>query len=232
MSVISSAKVIEIIPHGEDVKEFILHLTVYHNFEAGQFLQLTLEEVSASGIWPDSRTFSIASYTNKDHTIRLVIKRTGKYTSRIFNDLQVGKVCYIKYAYGDFLLPLFDNDSAIHCIAGGTGVAPFLSFMESLINDGQINRMFLYHSVRFEAEFINYQGIASSMPEKQRQFFCTRQDSALGFCRHIRIEDILNNVTNIGDEHFYICGSKEFISYFKDSLSSHGAVNIYLDEWE
>ena len=232
MSVVSRAEVVEVKIYKDDVREFILSVDHYDNFEAGQFLQLTLDKVTASTNWPESRTFSIASYLNDDKKIRLLIKRNGKFTNRIFEELEVGKECYIKYAYGDFLLPLFDQEEKIHCIAGGTGVAPFLSFIECLSKEGGLERLFLYYSVRHQSEFVNLSNIRLKLPATNFFPFCTRENSVIAQNRHIKIEDIMVNVNGIKDEHFYICGSKDFISYFKTELENRGVCNIYLDEWD
>lgn len=231
MSTVSRAEVLQVISYNDEVREYILFIDDYVNFEAGQFLQLTLENVTASANWPDSRTFSIASYLNDEKTIRIVIKKAGEYTSKIFEELEVGKSCYIKYAYGDFLLPFFDDETPIHCIAGGTGVAPFLSFMEYLEKEGNIERLFLYYSVRKKHEFVNYSNIKATL-NSNSFFYCTRGEAEWAENRHIEINDILNNVKDIADEHFYICGSKAFILTFKEALEEKGALNIYLDEWD
>ena len=64
----------------------------YKRYDAGTFLQLTLENVSASDYWPESRTFSMASaYDKKNGLIKLIIRKSGVYTTRIFDELQEGE---------------------------------------------------------------------------------------------------------------------------------------------
>ena len=230
MSTVSRAEVADIIVYDENIREYILKVDMYEHFEPGQFLQLTLDSVTASQNWPESRTFSIASYLNDEKTIRLVIKRTGNYTTRLFDELKVGGSCYIKYAYGDFLLPMFDEDNRIHCIAGGTGIAPFLSFMEYLEKEGRLDRLFIYYSARTATGFVNSKAIRKHL-NSQALFYCTREETVDALCKRIEIQDVLANVNDITEEHFYICGSNEFISSFKNELASRGAGNIYLDEW-
>ena len=47
----------------------------------------------------------------------------------------------------------------------------------------------------------------------------------------MNINDIVQG-ENYKDKHYYICGSPEFITFFKDELLKKGIKNIYLDEWE
>ena len=61
MAVVTQTEVISIIEHTTEIREYILKPYKYRRFEAGMFLQLTLEEVNSSDYWPESRTFSLAS---------------------------------------------------------------------------------------------------------------------------------------------------------------------------
>ena len=81
MSYTSQAEIITLIKHSEEIKEYEIRLDKEYKYKPGSFVQLTLDLVTASDIWPDSRTFSIASY--KKGTIRLIIKNVGEYTNRI-----------------------------------------------------------------------------------------------------------------------------------------------------
>ncbi|MGL1887873.1 MAG: FAD-dependent oxidoreductase [Reichenbachiella sp.] len=232
MSVVSTAIVKDIIVYSDSVREYLLDVEEYDSYEPGQFLQLTLDKVDASGNWPESRTFSIASYSTDDKTIRIIIKKAGNYTEKIFSEFSIGTECTIKYAYGDFMLPMFDEEEAIHCIAGGTGIAPFLCFMEYLKNEGQIDRLYIYYSIRKETEMAHYEDMLHILPKGHLSVFCTREKTDRGSNRRMELNDVVQNVKNIQEEHFYICGSSELIKKFKVDLESQGADNIYLDEWD
>lgn len=231
MSIVSRAHVKDVVVYSEEVREYVLEVEHYETYEPGQFLQLSLDIVDASANWPESRTFSIASYSPDEKTVRLIIKKVASYTTRIFDELQVGSYCTVKYAYGDFMLPMFDEEERIHCIAGGTGIAPFLSFMEFLNLEGQIDRLFIYYSVRKESELAHYEDMARILPEGHLKVFCTKEDSSSLINRRLKLEDVLPNVNNIDEEHFYVCGGSGLIETFKTGLEENGAENIYLDEW-
>lgn len=231
MPIVSRATVIDVRQINDDIREYLLKPDKYINFEAGQFLQLTLELVSASDFWPESRTFSIASYRSKDKTIRLFIKKVGQYTTRIFDTLEVGSSCTIKYAYGDFTLPLFDETNPIVCIAGGTGIAPFLSFIDACEERGQLDRLTVYYSVKQKADVIDYEKLKSILKHGKLCIFTTREFNDDTICRRIIVDDIVNNQPDASDRHYYICGSKEFTYTFKRQLEMKGMQNIYIDEW-
>lgn len=230
MATISKAEVVSIIEHGVDVREFIFKLEKNNYFDPGTFLQLTLE-TNIGNRWPESRNFSIASAPNKEGLMRLIIGRVGVYTTRIFNELTVGKICTFKYSFGDFLIPSFDSKGVIICIAGGTGIAPFLSFAEYLQGVGQSSRMKLFYSAKNSSELIGVDSLKQLLPAENLHFHLTREQKD-GFKNgRITIEDIVKHNFDFGTSHFYICGGESFTKGFKEELSKHGAEAIYTDEW-
>jgi len=233
MQVVTNAEVISIKEYSEDLREYIIKPEKYRRFDAGTFLQLALENVSASDYWPESRTFSMASaYNTKNKTIKLIIRKMGKFTGDIFEKLKIGSTCTIKYAFGDMLLPQFDNSCEVVCIAAGSGIAPFLSFVEELETEKQLNRLKLLYTVRKEEDFISYDYLINSIGENNLKLFSTDIESTKALFRLININDILDITEDKKTAHFYICGAPEFIKFFRDELQKHNITNIHLDEWE
>lgn len=232
MQIVTNAEVISIKEYSEDLREYIIKPEKYRRFDAGTFLQLTLENVSASDYWPDSRTFSMASAYNKSKTIKLIIRKMGKFTGKIFNELQVGSTCTIKYAFGDMLLPQFDKNCEVVCIAAGSGIAPFLSFVEELEAENQLNRLKLLYTVRKEEDFISYDYLTNNILNEDLKLFSTDTKSNKALFRLMNINDILDITRDKKTAHFYICGAPEFIKFFRDELQKNNITNIHLDEWE
>jgi len=231
MGTISKGTVLSIIEHGSEIREYTLKLKKNHYFESGSFLQLTLEEKEDYTRWPDSRNFSIASSFREDGTIKLIIQKVGIYTNRIFNELHVGDSCTVKYAFGDFLLPFFDKKSSICCIAGGTGIAPILSFCEELKKESKSERIHVFYSFKTEEEKQGIEILQSIVPADQLHLFCTRQEIKGFPKRRIARDDIVSSKIDLSQSHFYICGGESFTSYFANNLKTVGVNNIYTDEW-
>ena len=232
MSIFSRATVVSIKDYGDNIKEFTLKLDNYKRFEAGTFLQLTLKNVTASERWPDSRPFSIASYYNTNKTMRLIIRKVGKYTTKIFEQLVVGATCTVKYAFGEFILPMFDRENEIICIAGGTGISPFLSFIECLEREGRIDRIKLFYSVRTQKDYIELDYIKNTISKDNLFLYCTGENVDYAKNERIKIEEILENVKDKEKADFYICGSNEFIADFKRELKENDIERINTDEWQ
>lgn len=232
MQTIVKARIDEINSITEDVFEFKITPEKYRRFETGQFLQLSMALVTASDIWPDSRPFSIASAWNKqEKSMRLIIKRNGSFTSKMFSELEVGSECTIKYSFGDMVFPISEPERKIIMIAGGTGVAPFLGFAEE-VKQHNLETAKLFYSVRTAEEFIDIDKLGSNLGQDNLKLFCTREETAFSDNRRVELEDILAEVDDINQTNFYICGSQVFINHFKSELEAKGATRVFIDEWE
>ena len=232
MGTISKATVIGIKEFGPEIREYRLLLDKNNHFEAGSFLLLTLEKRDSYTSWPEFRNFSIASaFRANDSSIRLIIRKVGVYTTRIFNELNIGDACMVKYAYGDFLLPFFDKEALICCIAGGTGIAPILSFCEQLEKEKQLHRLHVFYSFKNEVEMMGVEALRAKVPAAQLHLFCTRQ--AIDSIPNRRIE--WNDIQQAGFDwlktYFYICGGETFTSAFVNNFKLVEAENVFTDEW-
>ena len=231
MITVTSAKVEKIIEYKDDLREYFLVPEKYRAFKAGMFLQLTLDSVSASDYWPESRTFSISSsYDKSIPSFRLIIRRVGKYTSRIFNELQAGSTCTLKYAFGDMMVPKDENREII-CIAGGSGIAPFLSFIDECKKLNRLDKLYILYSARTELEMLYKENIIENLGTNFKPFI-TRETVPWTQNRRISIDDVLSLSGTLSNPCFYICGSPDFITYFKNSLLSSGKTDVFTDEWE
>jgi NAD(P)H-flavin reductase len=223
---VSRARVVSIKELSHTTRDFILKLDLPFHHEPGQFLQLSLDQVDSSMIWPDSRSFSIASYELPDNQLRLIIKKEGKFTTRIFNEIQIGSFITVKLPYGNFLPPY--DFSATLCIAGGTGIAPFLSFFEYFKRENYIENFHLFHSTKYLDEAIDNVLLRKELKSHYKLFLTSTHDHK-AINRRITIEDVTSNF-NI-DTNIYICGNKDFNSFFKSKLNKFNYKNINLEDW-
>lgn len=229
MATISKAEVIAVKKYNDEVREFTLKLEKPTYFDAGSFLQLTLEKEIANR-WPESRNFSIASGYRKDGVIKLIIRKVGSYTTRIFDELSVGAICTVKLSFGDFLLPFKKRGSSIVCIAGGTGIAPILSFIEELRDVNEVDRLKLIYTVKNSSELFGNE-VIDSLPKSNLILHSTREVLD-GFVNgRPTIDSIKSLNPDFLNDSFYICGGEAFTKKFKNDLLMVGAENIFTDEW-
>lgn len=226
MNHVTQAKVVQVIGHSKDVREYVLELEKVRKYYPGSFVQLTLDLVTASDIWPDSRTFSIASYDKG--IMKFIIKKAGTYTSKIFNELNIGSKCTIKYPFGE----LFNKNLVCEkhlFIAGGVGITPYLSLTKYYYMNGLIDNISLFYSAKYFNDLLHYESLKDMLGENM-EVFITREKCNGCHSKRISIE----NITSIADKetNIYICGSKSFNKDYKELLLTNGYTKIYMDEWE
>ena len=226
MSYVGQAVVIEMLEHSAFVREYVIELEKERKYNPGSFVQLSLELVNASDIWPESRTFSIASYEKR--AMRFIIKKSGSYTSKIFDELCVGKKCTVKYPFGDLFKKETVNEKHLF-IAGGLGITPFLGIIQFMVANGYRDNASLLYSAKYFQDIIHYDILKSAFGE-QMELFITREKIAGSHNHRISLDDIMR--TTSVDSNVYICGSKEFIKYYSNLLNVYGFRKIHVDEWE
>ena len=227
MNYVTQAEVIEVIEHSKDIREYVLRPEKERKYNPGSFVQLTLDLVTASDIWPDSRTFSIASY--EKGLMRFIIKNVGSYTLRIFNELNLGKRCTIKYPFGDLFNPKIENERHLF-IAGGVGITPYFSLIKYYELKGLLKNIYLFYSVRFFDDLLHYKSLKNTLC-KNMEVFITREKIDNCYNSKISIADI-HRVAADKETNIYICGSKTFSSDYKELLIKNGYTKINMDEWE
>lgn len=226
MSYVSQAEVVRIIKHNEGIREYELRLDKERKYNPGSFVQLTLDIVSASDIWPDSRTFSIASF--KIGMMNLIIKNVGEYTNRIFEELSEGDKCTIKYPFGTLYNKNTVDEKHLF-IAGGVGVTPYLGLIEYFKSIGKIDNISLFYSVKNSEELLHFEEMNEILGNKLKIFITKEKNNSF---HNSRI--CINDISRIADKdtNIYICGSKGFNNSFKALLQDNGYKKIHMDEWQ
>ena len=223
---ISTAEVLEVNELRDDVREYILRIYRARKYPPGSFAQLTLDKVTASDPWPESRPFSIASY-RKD-TMRFIIQNVGYYTGKIFQKLNVGSVCTVKYPFGDLFIKGTEDERHVF-IAGGLGVTPALSFVEYFRSIDKLANLSLLYSEKSYDRVIDGDLLNDTL-YKNFHLFLTQESSTMHNSHRINLKyitDIFNSSINI-----YIVGNIQFINYFKLGLKQHGFDKIHVESWD
>ena len=227
----------EIIRHTNEIKTFILEpQKLLPRFKPGQFLHFAIDEYNQSNQWPDSRVFSIASSPLIKNFLRITFIIKGRYTKRMYDEVNVGDKCWIKLPYGNFT---FDLNEDIVLIAGGTGITPFISFLEYSEQTNVNNSIKLYYGIK-QIDNLIYDDLISvckkSLPNFNYELFIENDDNVkIDYTNGILdIRKIINNNITEKKSKYYLCGPNQMIASFKDELINSGisVERIILDEWE
>jgi Na+-transporting NADH:ubiquinone oxidoreductase subunit F len=104
-------------------------------FTAGQFMQLLCPKYKGSSE-EVYRAYSVASDPKQDNIIDMIIRLVpnGICTTWCFEHLKIGDAAKLNGPYGDFRMS--ESDAPMVFVAGGSGMAPFVSILSHMRNTG------------------------------------------------------------------------------------------------
>lgn len=138
-----SGSIAEIADLTHDVKGLTIRLDQPMDFQAGQYINLTLPGIEGA------RAFSIANPPAEPTMLQLQIRLVpgGVATTYIHQRLKLGDSVTISGPYGRFYVRKSASDPMIF-LAGGTGVSSPRSMILDLLAEGRQEPMVLFHGVR------------------------------------------------------------------------------------
>ena len=185
---------------------YILRVEKNIKFNAGQFFSIGLDEIGIN------REYSVAS-SDKENFIDFFIREVeGGALSKNLRFLNKGDKIKILGPYGEFYLKDFDKNAEYIFFATGTGIAPFIS----LIDTHKIKKFKIFHGVR-EMEDIyslkkldNYKIAVSRENIKDKNFGEN--------VYHGRINQFLNTLEINKNMLFFLCGNSLMVADLYDDL--------------
>ena len=133
-------KVVKVVPENHDINSLYLEGSdeKFTRRKAGQFASLMIMRPDG---WSEPHSFSLAG-APEDSVLRLTIKKVGKFTSAI-PDLKPGTPVKCMGPLGAFCRDI-DLKPVVVMLAGGVGVAPFLSVLRHFRNIKAGNKVILF----------------------------------------------------------------------------------------
>ena len=231
------ARVAELVDHAPGLRSLILEPErSIPRFRPGQFLHLALDPWDPSSHWPDSRPLSVASSPESRDSVRVTVSEVGRFTARILEAAE-GDTVWLKLPYGEFVVHSSESEPAI-LVAGGTGVAPFISLATSELALGGPVR--LLYGVRRPDLLIYREALdeaARRNPQLKWEAF-VEEDAPEGTrAGRLSAEAALAAAKTTGSPAtavFYLSGPPEMISALTAGLTAAGVVpdRIRVDAWE
>jgi ferredoxin-NADP reductase len=208
-------------------------------FDPGMFMMISGLD-KTTGARCVARAYSIASDPSSPNMEFFVIKQPthGEHigTSH-FVDVKIGDQFMLKGPNGQFR---FDpsKDSKVLFIAGGTGLAPFMSMLRHMnVTKAQTDAIMLY-SVKFPTEVIRKDELESFSNSLKLKLVVTvtrptEGDGWTGQTGHIDSAMIQKHCPDFAERMCYICGPLPFVKAVKDSLAAIGVQQqrVSADVW-
>lgn len=193
-------------------------------FLAGQFAFIKIFSRALS-TEPHPFTFSSAP----GQPLRIAVKELGDYTNKI-GELKAGDEVLLEGPFGAFNFRNHISKKQVW-VAGGVGIAPFLSMLRSLTSEDQKYEIDLYFSVR-DKNCLAFQDEIKSVAEKNKNlnvFFWTADIE--GF---INADSIKEKTPDINKRDILICGPNSMMLALKKQFLNKGVAKerIHTEEFE
>jgi ferredoxin-NADP reductase len=177
-------------------------------FLAGQYIALFLE---VGGI-RTSRPYSISSQPNQvgyyDITIRRV--ENGLVSNYLLDEVKRGDTLISSGPAGNFYFnPLIHKKTTV-CIAGGSGITPFISMIREIIDCGLDRTVYLFYGSKTTDDVI-FDDEFTRLAERFENihYIPVIEEPAEGYagaCGFVTREVLREVLENIDDKSFFICG--------------------------
>jgi len=206
-------------------------------FRAGQYVQLLCPRYKGSSE-EVYRAYSVASDPQDNHYLDLIVRRVpnGICTTWMFDYLKEGDEVRLNGPYGEF--GLSDTEAPMIFIAGGSGMAPFVSILHSMCNTGNTRKAVYFFGGNTVRDLC--------LDEQMRQFerrlpnfrfvpVVARPDPADGWTGETGLvtQAVERNVENLSEYEGYLCGSPGMIDASIKVLTGLGMreERIYYDKF-
>jgi ferredoxin-NADP reductase len=205
------------------------------HFHAGQFAQIFVPTGDPNK--PRRTSYSIASSPYNEKFFELCVTHVeGGVSSTFLHNLKVGDTVKSMGPLGKFTInePIARD---LVFIATGSGIAPFRSMINDLINKKIGKNIYLVFGNRFEEDIIyrkEWESLANANKNFHYLFNLSRPaDSWKG--KKGYVQDMLEEfVPNLKEKDFYICGLVKMIEAVTAKLTSLGvpATQVHFERYD
>lgn len=173
------------------------------------------------------RQYSLSDAPGKDH-YRLSIKREGRVSKHLHDNIEVGDSLFLSASAGDFSLNMHVEKPLV-LIGAGVGLTPLVSMLETTLSEAPNRKVYYFHAA------INgeYQAMGNRIQEltvehgNLNAYFCyeqpTEQDQqnrCFALKGRMDLEWLQTKIPL--DADFYVCGPEGFMKVIIGGLSQFG----------
>jgi benzoate/toluate 1,2-dioxygenase reductase subunit len=181
-----------------------------------------------------TRSYSFSTGPAVDKVSFLVrVLDEGVMSDYLRNHAQVGDRVQFTGPMGSFFLRDLKRPALF--LAGGTGLAPFLSMLEKLKDSAVENPVHLVYGVSRDEDLVELEALqryAEEIPEFTFDYCVADQNSSAankGFVTSLTEPQNLND----GDVDVYLCGPPAMVEAVREHMNAHGItpVNFYYEKF-
>ena len=188
-------------------------------YEAGHFFLLEVED----GGDKVTRAYSISSAPSEKEFFSLCLKfLPGGRASEYLKNMEIGQEVHFQGPFGHFKLT--DSKKDILMVATGTGIAPFIGMVPTLLEQGFKKKIALYFGVRFEEDLFYLAQFKTweKKNSKFKSFVTVSRPTEKWKGLSGRVTEHLEPL-DIKDCEVYICGNGDMVKTVKEMMEAKGA---------
>ncbi len=193
-------------------------------FQAGQYIALFLE---IDGILT-SRPFSISSQPNQTGYYDITVKRVenGLVSNYLLDRVNRGDELVSSGPEGNFHFNPIIHKNTMVCIAGGSGITPFMSMVREIVDCGLDRTVHLFFGNRTDDDIIFHEELTDLSERFDNiNYLPVIEDPSAGFegaCGFVTGQLIRELIGEIADKSFFICGPQGLYDFCLPELEGMG----------
>lgn len=229
------------------VKETQDTLTIYFETDQQQFSYLPGQYLNIRCNIDGEMVIRSYSFSSKpsDPNPAITVKRVtgGKMSNYIFENADQIEIWEIEAPFGNFVLEdTIAGQSKIVLLAGGSGIAPLFSMLNSIDSSRQIPLLIYSNKTPSETIFYNEletleinESLEICYSFTSPEFISTKINHIAGRFSLLVLRSIIKRlVPEINDAHYYICGPTGLMDLYKNALTGLNIPeeNIHLEYFD
>ena len=215
------ARVKEVIQRNYNVKSVRLEISAGIDFQAGQFMAVTLFNNPAL-----KRYLSISSSPTERCYLEFTKKITNSDFSKTLDRLVSGDVVKIQYPLGKFILG--NPAQKLAFLSGGIGITPLRSMAKYIVDKNLGTDMILVYANRSVKDIVfkeDFDAMQKSYPKlKVAHVLCEPDPAFKCIPGLINAQVIKNEVRDYLERKFYLCGPPQMVEAMQKILTEELAV--------
>ncbi len=188
----------------------------FRNYKAGQHVNLKVD-IKGETYY---RTFSLSSSPTKDKFLRLTIKKAfnGLVTNYMVDNLKANDTLSISLPKGNFFIEQNPaNTRTILLFAGGSGITPLFSMINTLLKDEPNSKLNLFYANRNSEESIFLDELKSIEKRNPDHFKLINHFSEK--VGQVTKNQVLELIENTKADEYFICGPNGYMDLVKNTLT-------------
>lgn len=188
-------------------------------FRAGQYVSIQ-SNVEASLV---SRPYSIVSSPREALANKLVlgVVAAGFFSDYLVNKAKPGERFTMTEPSGEFHYETLRDKRHIVCIAGGSGITPFVSMAKSMQEGDEPYQMTLFYGARDEAHIAFRPELDALAQHGLRVIYVLSDEQKTGYEHGFITAALMEKYVDIRDASFFLCGPKAMYEFIGKELAPY-----------